>query len=438
MSGQAGCVSMRPVEVLLLNVHSSDNAGDAVLLEMALAVLREALPECRVTIAMNTPDPRYHRPVQGVEVAPSFVCATQPSHSASLVRRIAALVSAGVLALFSAVIWRCLRRLPPLPVGPWRQLLEQYAAANVVVSCPGNIFASTGKVGLPLVQAAITVGIALLMGKPLYVLPQSVGPLRKRWQRALVGWLYRRARVVMVREPVSLRTAQGLGIQSTRLHLVPDLAYAFPAAPASEIAPHLLEVLSGLPRPLVGVTVINRLISSVGPDVWDHYEQGMAQGLSRFVGAHGGSVVFFPQVTGPTEREDDRIAARRIRSLLPAHIPVLVLEDQLPPGVLKALYAQADLFVGTRMHSVIFATSVGVPTLCIEYLHKTRGLAEMMHLDQWRLTIQEITGTRLTEALDALWCTRDEVGEQLLRELPQMRDLVHRASELIRSDYDGA
>lgn len=430
----------RAPAILLINVHATDNAGDAALLDMALVALREALSDSRITVAMNAPDPRYDRPEEGVAVARSFIAVTQPAGSASTLRRVLALLWGGGQALIAALFWRLFRRLPPLLHRDLRGLLAHYAAADLVVSCPGNIFASTGKAGLPVLLSAVTVAIGAAMGKPLYVLPQSVGPLTKGWQRRLVGWLYRGARVVMVREPVSLRFAQSLGIPAARLHLVPDLAYAYPAAGERDVAPALLARVSGLPRPIVGVTAINRLLSAVDAVVWDAYERGLAEGLAAFAVAQRGSIVFFPQVTGPAEREDDRIAARRIAARI-AHIApsvaVLSLEEKLAPAELKALYARVDLFVGTRMHSVIFATSAGVPTVCVEYLSKTRGLAEMMGLDRWVLDLREVTGSRLRERLDALWDARDAARADLLRQLPSMTDAARRAGALIRSDLRG-
>jgi colanic acid/amylovoran biosynthesis protein len=421
--------------VLVINLHATENAGDAALLEMAIVALREALPGCSLTLAMNVPDARYCEPQSSINVVPSFIRATQPV-SGSSAERVARLLVFGSIALLSALCWRVLRVLPPSPAG-LRAILRAYAGADLVTSCPGNIFASTGKLGFPLLLSAVTVAIALAMGKPLNVLPQSIGPLRSRWERTLVGMIYRRARVVMVREPVSLRLAQHLGIASARLRFIPDLAYAYPAAHWTVVPRELRVRLDQLPHPLIGVTAVNRLLSAVDDSVWSAYEAGLAEGLTRFAEQRGASVVFFPQVTGPSEREDDRIAARRIAALMPPEVDVVLVDDQLSPGELKALYGRTDLFVGTRLHSVIFATGMGVPTLCVEYLSKTRGLAEMLGLERWRLDLPQVTGKNVDRALSELWEARAEVRKALQEKLPEMTGAVRRASELIRSERFG-
>ena len=56
------------MNILLINVHSAANAGDRVLLEVALAQLRRLFPGCAVTVAMNDP-----APVDGAEVVGSFI-----------------------------------------------------------------------------------------------------------------------------------------------------------------------------------------------------------------------------------------------------------------------------------------------------------------------------------------------------------------------------
>ena len=114
------------------------------------------------------------------------------------------------------------------------------------------------------------------------------------------------------------------------------------------------------------------------------YEPACASAARRFVELTGGRVIFFPQVCGPTLEQDDRVPARRVAiGLRDLSEAAWVVEEPLSVAALLDIYGQMDLFIGTRMHSNIFALSRDVPVIAIGYQHKTEGIAEMAGLKEW-------------------------------------------------------
>ncbi len=428
-------MSNRRLKILIINLHSTHNAGDAALLEMALSVL-SVFGDSQITLAMNEPDRKYES--NRVRVVRSFT-----AHFARLGSdrqrywQIEKIVKGLSVSLVAALWFRLTRRLPKWLPHSWRELFSAYAGADIVVSCPGNVFVTTGRIGMPFLASAYAVAYALMIGKPLYVLPQSIGPLKRWWERKLVRYLYLRARLVFIREPVSYRFAQKIGLSISQMHLVPDLAFAYPPAFPREAEDILNKWIGQYERPLIGVTVINRLVRQVGNKIWDQYERAMAQSLSSFLEKYGGTVVFFPQVIGPTGKEDDRVAAYRIVAQMENPSRAIIISEYVPPGVLKAIYGLTDVFIATRMHSAIFAIGMGIPTLLIGYLHKMRGLAEMLSLEDWLLELEEITESSLWEKIQALWNQRVIVREHLSHIVSQIDASVSGLGQVIAEDFYG-
>jgi polysaccharide pyruvyl transferase WcaK-like protein len=89
------------------------------------------------------------------------------------------------------------------------------------------------------------------------------------------------------------------------------------------------------------------------------------------------------------------------------------------------------------LHSGIFAASMGVPTLLVEYLSKTRGLAEMMGLEERRLELAEISDDLLWNTLESLWLDRAAVREHLSRVLPPLEQQAMLAGQIIAEDFHG-
>jgi colanic acid/amylovoran biosynthesis protein len=422
-------------KILVINIHSSRNAGDAALLEETIKSLLFLSPS-EIVLATNNIDIDVSKfsDMENIRVVLSFT-----GHFVSTNRRkvwrIDKMVWGILLSLIVLLWYRVTRRLPNWLPALWYDLFKAYANADLVISCPGNIFVTMGKVGLPFLVSAYTVAYALMMGKPLYVMPQSIGPLNRWWERALVKLLYSRARLIFVREPISLRLAGEIGLPRAKLHLVPDLAFVYTSAPLEEAAELLKEVVGQLEGPLVGVTVINRLIRYIDNEVWEQYEKSIAYALSKFIDKYGGSIIFFPQVTGPTAKEDDRVASRRIVAKMGNPSSAIVIEKPLLPNILKAAYGLMDIFIATRMHSAIFAISMKVPTLLIGYLHKVMGLAQMLSLEEWVIDLRSVTENVLWERLEALWLNKDILREHLGNIMPLIEIKAGEVGQIIKRDF---
>jgi len=422
-------------QILVINSHSSQNAGDAALLEMALASLRPVFPGSQIVLAMN--EPEIGRNMDDVRVVRSFTSHFRPCQADRQARwQIGVIIWGMVMSLVAAVWYRICKRSPGWLPGTWRELLSAYMDADLVISCPGNIFVTMGRFGMPFITSAFATAYGLMLGKPLYVMPQSIGPLERRWERRVVRHLYSRARLVFIREPVSLRLANEIGLANTTVRLVPDLAFAFPGV-SLEKTEVSRELGCHSERPMVGVTVINRLIRHVSADDWDRYEKSMVYALSSFINKYDGMAVFFPQVIGPTEKEDDRVAARRIIAQMANPERAILVDKPVSPGKLKTMYGLMDIFVATRMHSAIFSTSMGVPTLLIEYLHKMRGLAEMLRQEEWVLELSQVNETDLWKMLDSLWQRRPDVRHHLECFVPSLVEQVNLVGETIARDFYG-
>lgn len=422
------------VKILILNVHSCHNAGDAALLEAAVDQLRRAFPGAHLIVAANDVGSVASMGLD-VSVIGSFMSLYGPSGGERRGWRLVRMVWVTLLSLFAGIWYRLFRRALPDLQAPLRTLIEAYTGVDLVVSCPGNIFFTLGRIGLPFLVSAYTVAYALMLSKPLYVMPQSVGPLARRWERAVVRALYSRARLVFVREPVSWRLCRDLGLDDRRLRLVPDLALGVTTG-ALPLQPEHNALPDGAERPRIGVTVINRIIRSVAGDRWRDYGDAVAGALTGFLAAYGGQAYFCPQVTGPTSQEDDRVMARLILERMPEGARAVLLDIPTTPHLLRAAYAEMDLFIATRMHSGIFAIASGVPTLLIGYLHKTLGLAEMLGMEEWVLDISEVTEGQLTQKLSALWQRRDAVREQLTERVRALQARVATVGPAIASDFD--
>jgi polysaccharide pyruvyl transferase WcaK-like protein len=162
----------------------------------------------------------------------------------------------------------------------------------------------------------------------------------------------------------------------------------------------------------------------------------LAQALSRLAAQQKLLLVFFGQSTGPSPREDDRQAARKIIACLPDPSIATLVEDELTPAQLMACYGQMDALLAGRLHAGIFALGMGKPVLFIGYLTKTAGLVEMLGRAEWMLQLEELDERSLSKGLSDLWEEREKRSASVQSDLAKLKKQAQEPIQMIAEDYN--
>jgi colanic acid/amylovoran biosynthesis protein len=423
-------------KILLINVHSDENAGDAILTKIAVEQLEQAFPGCDITIVMN--DPTSHQGREKViGSSQTWIKETFPDRPARW--RTGSLIWLVIISILIGISIRFFKR-PSIWLAPrrWRALFQAYLECDLVVSNPGGFFYSSGKLGISLLYNVYTLALARLMNKPFYLLPQSIGPFNNKKDEFLIRMILKHARIIMVREPVSLEKLRNTGLKHPRLLLIPDIALTF----RGEGAQSALEWLEkkGLkqdePKPRLGITAINWEVENIRFHNQKCYEEALEAAARFFIEKTNGEVFLFTQVLGPTLGQDDRIPARRLHGMLSDHKKfVHLIDESLSPSLKLSLYGEMDIFIGTRLHSAIFALSGGTPVLAIGYQYKTSGIYQMLGMEKWNIAIEDVNSDRLTQLLADLWEERANVSRQIRKTYPELAAQASQAGRLICEDF---
>ncbi len=432
------------MKILLLNVHSFHNAGDFAITLESLKQLYRLFPDSHITIAMNDPDSyakknNHHREV----VVPSLFTWFRSSESRGFSSAFRTYLMAPFMLMVSIVIgigyrfgrtsW--LNRLPE----PYRSTVTAYCEADLVVSVGGNFIYSRGhKAGLPLLSPLFMIAYATVCGKPMYMLPQTIGPLEKFWERLAVGVTLGLFRRVLVRDPQSMEVIRRLPIEVRDVILCGDLAFAFSDDREQDAVAFLDRYDVPRNMPLLGITLIDWGSQYPPFKKQGAYELAVELAAEHFVKSHDGHVVIFSQVCGPTAADDDRHTARRIHRRLVdrgLHKQVHLIDEELDPYKLRSAYGEMDLFLGSRLHSNIFALAQGVPVIAIAYQDKTVGVMRMLGLDEWCVRIEDVDGESLIDLVGTLWTQRHSIAEHIRAEVARMRGGTDTALDTVRQDY---
>lgn len=425
------------MKILIVNLHSSKNAGDDLLTSVTIRQMKESFPYSEIILSMNDPASYCS---SDIAVVGSFI--TWFRNQEDNLTWIHIILFMGVLieSLAFALLYRlvgtsALKMVPK----KHKSLLGSYFSADLVVSAAGNFLYTSGRIGLPFIIAIYTMAYAWLTKKPLYTMPQTIGPLNRKWERSLVKWITNKARIVFVRDTLSSDVLKDIGVPPKQYRVVPDLAFAYPRS-SPKLGRELLEeygVFPHLHSPLLGITMMNWGAQTSTFTNQVMYETAVANAISTFISCYQGKAILFSQVLGPTYIEDDRVSAKRVLAQMQNYATSITMIDRdVTTEELKSAYSFMDIFIGTRLHSNIFAVCEEVPALMIEYRYKTRGVMQMLNLNSWVMDIHTIQLDDVSKKLQELWIRRQQVKQHIHTALPSIIQQASQVGQIIANDYN--
>ncbi|WP_423193322.1 polysaccharide pyruvyl transferase family protein [Cupriavidus sp. H18C2] len=335
----------RICRVALLHAYSRRNAGDGLLVDLSVRMIREALGQhCQITLVAS--DPASFGDMDHVLPAP--VIARQGWHR----------------------VWACGLALVAIPTAETRRLARVLDSADVIVGVGGGYLRARNTWQALKLQAGHLVQLraAVASGRPAIYLPQSIGPVvagpggaSSSLGDGLARQLGTLARVY-VRDHRSLAWLDG----RANVRRAPDLAvlelgHRLGGAVASA------EAAQSRQHPVRNVCMVLREAPAWHPDRREHYRLMLHRLIERLRGECRVSFAVQSAVRG-----NDDTAFYRALGLTPHGLLRDVLRDDRP-----------DAVVSVRLHGALESVLAGVPAYHLSYERKGFGAYEDLGLTDW-------------------------------------------------------
>jgi len=304
--------------VVMSGYYGFSNAGDDAILEAIQQAIHEASDNVAVTVLSN--DPELTRKQYGMEAIPRF----------------------RFWSVFSA-LRRC----------------------DALLSGGGSLLQDTTSTRSLLYYLSV-IRCAQLLGKPVMLYANGIGPVRRPANRRRVKKVVERATLVTLRDRSSARELTDMGVTRKDLHVTADPV--FHLVPAQPQRGGELIRAAGLPedRPFVAVSVRD------WPDT-EHFCKELARMCDHLRRRYGLEVLFL--LMQPSR---DRATAKLVQSHMEE--PSYLLDEPCTPRELMAVLGQAKLCLAMRLHTLIFAARMAVPSMGLVYDPKVASYLE--ELDQ--------------------------------------------------------
>lgn len=419
--------------ILLSNVFGDDNRGGAAITAAAIGAVLDAFPGSHLALI----------PIDDGGPANSFRHTKARFPDVEILEPIVR-VAPGALRGIRTVLSSLVLMLRP-GRRPVSRTVRELSDADMVVGKGGYIFVDrAGLRGLlALWMTAFPLMLATRLGVPAVVHPTSVGPLREPLSRWLVRWILRRVDLILVRDPYSFSEALALGIGEDRIVLVPDSVFGM--APPSEDECRQAARRVGLESArFAAVTILHGGADSSADQRFRRKLAGLLRDVlssslverivvvaqvaqSRPLGPNQGPVVAFGGDV-PVSREFVRLVGDERVSLV---------EEDLPPDQLVALYGASMFTIGCRLHSALFSLIGGTPAFAVSMAgRKSIGVYAGLGLTEYVVTYPDFDSPKLLAEISRAVADGEVLRSRIKRSVGCARSEVSAIPQLLRRVLD--
>lgn len=431
---------MRVTKILITEMGSVKNKGNLAILNGTIKALTQYFPNAHFTVLSH--GPREEIQMFDIRALPSIV-EVPSSDLPILTRTLKTLLNLHklVLAMVLSSFWSLLKAIFGLNASFLTRYsrLNEYATADIiVVRGTDTLTDQYGRIGLDsLIMRCSGILIGVIMKKPTIVCGHSIGPFKTRIGRTIARFVLNRVSLITPREEISRKNLDRIGVKNPNIFETADLAFLLEPAPPTRAKEILLKEGTWIRKPIVGISA-SRLISTYLPlksreEAYARYLEFMAKITDYLINNLHTTVIFVPHVTGPGRKYDDRVVSKDIFELVHNKKDVKLIEGDYSPQELKGIIGLCDLFIGARMHAVISAISMHVPSLALSYLYKTKGILKMVDQEKWICQIQELDYHDVFTKIEALWTSKDQIRKDLESKMKTIREKALLNAKLIKS-----
>lgn len=269
--------------------------------------------------------------------------------------------------------------------------------------------------------------LILIMNKPLILLPQTIGPFKKKYAQIISSYILKHAKRVFSRDRMGVEYAQGINRgQINKVGFCYDLGFLLEPQSTGRTDLYKISKRSNN-NVIVGLNVSGLLINGgytkknqFGLSS-DYMELNVAI-VESLLKHEEVMVCLVPHVFGQT-LENDFVASRAVLNGIKPELRdrVVLFDEEFTAAEVKSVIGRCDLFIGARMHACIAAISQCIPAIPLGYSDKFMGVIKSIGLDDVVQDMRTIKPESILNNIDTIFEKREDIRTLLCNKIPEVK-----------------
>jgi colanic acid/amylovoran biosynthesis protein len=313
--------------------------------------------------------------------------------------------------------------------------MSRIVGADIILSLAGgDSFSDIYGMGR-LLYVALPQILALILGKKLVLLPQTIGPFNGFIAKKIARTILRRAAVIYSRDREGLgETKDLIGPDYTdeKVRFCYDVGFV-----VDPVKPRAMDIegLTDLCRrdsAIVGFNISGLLFmggytqnNMFGLKI--NYRQLVYSVIDHVIHQKGAAVLLVPHVFGTRDNaESDSSVCELIYTELKQKYQkkLYIARGCYDQGEIKYIIGLCDLFIGSRMHACIAALSQNIPTVSIAYSKKFTGVMQSIGMENLVTDPRKVEQKEIIGLIDEVFKRRISLNEYLEETMPHVKKTV--------------
>ena len=409
------------MKIVITNGYTWNNSGDAGIIIGTIELMRQTFgEETEITVFTATPE------LDQTMYSRSGVRARFMHHMLVMPQNYFGVIPYNSYFLIPQTLFGSIK----FALGKWyldrhKENYKALKAADLIVVCGGGFLGGNNFFGN--MSQLYQVKINLKYKKKVIVLGDSVEPADKWYACRMLKHTLGRVSRFYSREYITTDfLREKLKLQNVTE--IPDMAFFFDKG----TSPINIREYYGLEQGqlIIGITLRDCFKKKEYVKYREPYIEAVVRFISETIDKYQCFLCCVPFCRN--DGDDDRIISEEVIGYLDDKYKdfVRILDCEMSPPQLKGLMQQMDYFVGTRMHSNIFAMSVGVPVIAMKYEEKTQGIMAMMGMEDYVFNAYHPDVDGMLQSLEKQMKDREVIVNGLLQKVERFRG---RIAEELRS-----
>ncbi|SDC57955.1 polysaccharide pyruvyl transferase family protein [Halanaerobium congolense] len=301
-----------------------------------------------------------------------------------------------------------------------RKTLNRIKKSDISISKGGSIFTDykTYRGTYALFRTCMFYFLLHKFNCPYFILGQSFGPIGSKFGSWLVNKVIKNSEGVYLREMICKRKYTNIKYPNDKLSFSNDTAFL-------------------LDEEKIDINNIKKINLNIGLTVrptnknFKEYKKSIIKTIIYFIDKYDAHFHIFPQVIDPNE-PDIKMGKTIYKDLPKQYRDNLVIhETNYNPEQLKYLYGLMNFFIGTRLHSNIFALGAGTPSISLVY-HGTKAQGIYENLELNNLVVKPINAEEIINKGEYILENHNEIQNKIISSVEEAKiTIINSIKEII-------
>lgn len=268
------------------------------------------------------------------------------------------------------------------------------------------------------------------MQKKYAIISQSIGPLSDKGIFSKISLkicknVFENANAISLREEISYKYLKALNLKNNNIYLTSDYAFLLETSEDIKLSTELEKIADS--GKFIVITIRQHDFSKL--DGKEQYLKTINEVSSYIKEKYKYNIVFFSHVQGPNSFENDKIIVQEYRNKFDKDSSkYLYIDSFYSPQEIKEFYGEAELMIGTRFHSVIFALSKNVPAIAISYSGYKAFIMNQVEMKDFMIKIEDIRMENLDKIkkmIDNLIINKNYYQEKIIKNRKRINQSIN-------------